>query len=75
MTFSCVKLARAVTFIKYLEGVVSLIFLSLLIWNKITFSASNSLNLAELVENELMKSISRKIHQYSLYYPTYRCLM
>ena len=33
-----------------------------LIWNKITFSASNSLNLAELVVNETMKSIYKKIY-------------
>ena len=33
-----VKLGRAITFIKYLAWVVSLIFLALtLIWNKITF--------------------------------------
>ena len=29
------------------------------------FPASNLLNFAELVENELMKSISKKIYQYS----------
>ena len=50
MTLNCVKLGRAVTFMKYLAGVVSLIFLAkTLIWNKITFPASNSLNLPELV--------------------------
>ena len=38
MTPNRVKLGRAVTFIKYLASVVSLIFLVLaLIWNKITF--------------------------------------
>ena len=62
MTLNCVKLMRAVTFMKYLAAVVSLIFLpKTLILNKITFSASNLLNFAELVENELMKSISKKI--------------
>ena len=41
-----VKLGRAVTFMNY---VVSLIFLpETLIWNKIMFSALNSLNFAEL---------------------------
>ena len=61
MTHSRVKLGRAVTFMKCLASAVSLIFLpKTLIWNKITFPASNSLNLAELVENELMKSISKK---------------
>ena len=45
---------------KYLASVVSLIFLpKTLIWNKITFPASKSLSFAELVENELMKSISK----------------
>ena len=66
---------RAVTFMKYLARVVSLAFLpKVLIWNKITFPASNSLNFAELVENELMKSISKKIYQYSFFYPTCHCL-
>ena len=61
MTHSRVILGRAVTFMKCLVSAVSLIFLpKTLIWNKITFPASNSLNLAELVENELMKSISKK---------------
>ena len=47
---------------KYLASVVSLIALpKTLIWNKITFPASNSLNSAELVENELIKSIFEKI--------------
>ena len=53
MTLNRVKLGRATTFMKYLSSVVSL--------NKITFPASNSLNFAELVENELTKSISKKI--------------
>ena len=56
-----VKLERAVTFTKYLASVVSLIFIAkTLIWNKITFPTSNSLNLAELVVNEPMKSIYKK---------------
>ena len=47
MTLNRVKLGRAVTFIKYLASVVSLIFLVLtLIWNKITFLAENLLSLA-----------------------------
>ena len=58
MTLNCVKLGRAVTFMKYLASVVSLIFLAkTLIWNKITFPASNLLNSAELVENEPLKSV------------------
>ena len=48
MAFNCVKLGRAVTFMKHLAGVISLIFLTkTLICNKITFPASSSLNLAE----------------------------
>ena len=58
MTLNRVKLGRAVTFMKYLASVVSLIFLAkTLIWNKITFPASNLLNSAELVENEPLKSV------------------
>ena len=61
MTLNRVKLGRAVTFMKYLASVVSLIFLpKTLIWNKTTFPASNSLNLAELVVSELTRSISKK---------------
>ena len=46
---------------KYFAGAVSLIFLTkTLIWNKVTFRLSNSLNLADLVVNELTKSISKK---------------
>ena len=62
MTLNCVKLGRAVAFMKYLASVVSLIFqVKTLIWNKITFPVSNSLNLAELVVNKPMKSIYKKI--------------
>ena len=40
MSLNGVKLGRAVTFIKYLASVVSLIFLALnLIWNKFMFPA------------------------------------
>ena len=50
MTLNRVKLERAVTFMKYLASVVSLIFLpKTLIWNKITFRVSNSQSLEELV--------------------------
>ena len=61
MTINRVKLGRTVTFMKYFASVVSLIFLpKTLIWTKLTFPASNLLNFAEVVENELMKSISKK---------------
>ena len=50
-------------------GVGSLIFLpKTLIWNKSLFQASNSLNLAELVVNNLMKCSSKKNYQYSFFY-------
>ena len=62
MTLDCVKLERAISFMEYLASVVSLIFLpKTLIWNKITFSLSNSLNLVELLVNELTKNIFKKI--------------
>ena len=52
MTLNCVKLGHAVTFMKYLASIVSLIFLAkTLIWSKIMFPASNLLNIAELVED------------------------
>ena len=76
MTLNRVKLGRAVTFMEYLASIVSLIFLAkTLIWNKITFSASNWLNLAELVVNEHMKSIYTKNYQYSYFYLIYYSLM
>ena len=63
MTLNRVKLPRAVTFMKYLASVVSLTFLlKNLIWNEITFPVSNVLNLVELVVNELIRSISKKIN-------------
>ena len=68
MTLNRVKLERAVTFMKYLASVVSLIFLpKILDWNKITFMASNLLNFTKLVENELMKNISKKNYQYHFF--------
>ena len=76
MILNCGKLGRAVTLMKYLASVVSLIFLAkTLTWNKITFPASNSLNLVELVVNEPMKRICKKIYQYSFFYLIYHCLM
>ena len=63
MTLNGVKLGPAVTFIECLTCVVSLIFLlKTLIWGKITPPASNLMNLAELLKNERMKSISKKIY-------------
>ena len=76
MTLNRVKLGRAVHFMKCLASVISLIFLvKTLIWNKITFPLSNSLNLAVLVVNEPMKSIYKNIYQYSFFYMVYHCLM
>ena len=76
MNFNLVKLRYSVTFMRYLASVVSLIFLpKTLIWNKITFPASNLLKFAELMKNELMKSIPKNIYQYTLFYPIYRRLL
>ena len=56
MALNQVKVGCAFTFMKCLATVVSLIFLpKTLIWNKIMFPASNSLNFAELVGNENLK--------------------
>ena len=63
MALNHVKLGRTVTFVKYLASVVSLIFLpKTLISNKITFQVLNLVNLAELVVNELTKSITKTIY-------------
>ena len=71
-----IKLGRAVTFMKYLASVVSLIFLlKTLLGNNIMFPASNLLNFPELVKNEPMKTISKKMYQYSFFYSIYRCLL
>ena len=61
MAFNHVKLKRAVTFMKFLASVVSLIFLpKTLFWiRKIAFLAAKLLNLAKLVANELITSISK----------------
>ena len=76
MTLNLVKLGRAATFMENLVSVVSLIFLmKTLSWNKITFPASNSLNIAELVVNQPMKSIFNKTYKYSFFYLTYHCSM
>ena len=70
------KIRREVTFMKYLASVISLIFVpKIWIWNKIMFSASNLLNFAELVEHELMKSISKKNYQSYLFYLIHCCLL
>ena len=76
MTPNRLKLGRAVTFMKYLASVVSLIFLAkTLIWNKINFPTLNLMNVAELVVNEPMKSICQKIYQNSFSRLIYHCLM
>ena len=76
MILNRLKLGRTVTFMKYLASVVSLIFLAkTLIWNKINFPTLNLMNLAELVENEPMKSIYQKIYQNSFFCLIYHSLM
>ena len=58
MTLNHLKLGHTVSFMKYLASVVSLILLpQTLILNKIIFPAANCLKLAELVVNELQKSL------------------
>ena len=50
MTLNHLKLGSVVTLMKFCASQVSLIFLTkTFIWNKITFSASNLLNIAEPV--------------------------
>ena len=62
MTVNCLKLGPAVSFMKYLASVLSFIFLAkTLIWNKINFPTLNLMDLAELMQNEPMKSIYQKI--------------
>ena len=76
ITLNRVKLGCAVTFTKYFTSVVSIVILpKSLIWNKTMFPTSNLLNLAELVVNELVKSISKNACQYSFFYLIYHCLM
>ena len=60
MTLICVKVGRAITCMKYLAKVISLIFiLKTLTWNKIMFLASGLLKLPKLVVNYLMRCISK----------------
>ena len=62
MTLNRVSLGRAVAFMKYLASVASIIFLAkTLIWNKITFSTLNSLDLAKMMANDPKKSIYKRI--------------
>ena len=56
MTLNRVKLGHVVTFMEYIPNVASLIFQpNYLIWNYL-----NSQNLAELVVDKVMRSISKK---------------
>ena len=72
MTLNRVKGGRAVTFIRYLTSMVSLIFLpKTLIWNRITLWPWNLLNLVELVKNELSNSISKTFFQSSFFFLIY----
>ena len=67
-------LGNAVTFMQYLASVAFLISLSkTLIWNKIVIPVSNSLNLPELVVNELNKNIF--FYQIPFFYSNYHCFM
>ena len=69
-------LGNGVTFMQYLASVAFLISLSkTLIWNKIVIPVSNSLNLPELVVNELNKNISQFFYQIPFFYSNYHCFM
>ena len=58
------------------NDVFSLIFLlKFLIWNKMAFQASNSLNFPALVENKLKKTFLEYIKQYAFLYTIFHCLM
>ena len=60
-TLSASYILNVRCFMKYLLGVVSLIFpAKTLIWNRIMFPISKSLNLPEPVVNKPMKSIYKK---------------
>ena len=74
MVLNPVKLAVAVTFMKYLATAVSLmVLLKTLIGIKIVFLISNLLKPAELVVNELRKTIFENVYQYSFLYLIYHC--
>ena len=76
MTFNRVKLGHAVTFMKYRASIVSLIFLpKTLNLNRITFLASNWLNLSELVANELKEYLQKKLPLFLFLFLIYHCLM
>ena len=65
-------LGRAVTLMKYLASVVSVTFApKLLIFNKILVRQSNSMNIAELVVNELAKRIFKSSNLPSLLITAY----
>ena len=62
MILNRVKPWQAVTFMKYLASADFFKFLPKnLIWNKITLSIANLLNLAALVVNERMKCLYKKV--------------
>ena len=74
MVLNPVKLAVAVTFMKYLATAVSLmVLLKTLIGTKIVFLISNLLKPAELVVDELRKTIFENVYQYSFLYLIYHC--
>ena len=75
MTLNRVKLGRAVTFMKYLVSVVSLIFLpKTLIWNEITFPSSNLLNFAELIPPKKTTNIPFSVRFMAAYCKNFRSL-
>ena len=76
MVMNHIKPGDAVTFMKYLASRVSLIILpKALTYNKMVLLASNLLRLAELMVNEMKKTIFKNIYHYSCLHPIYHCLM
>ena len=65
------KPGHAVNFTNHLASVVSLIFLLKTLIEIKSLLPSNSLKLAELMVNELKKTFSENIYQYSFVYPIY----
>ena len=71
MALNLVELGRAVTFAEYPFNILP----KNLTWNKIELQASTLLNFPKLVVNEVKKTISKNIYQYSFFYPSYHCFM
>ena len=75
MTLNRVKVGRAVTFVKYLSGVVSLMFLpKTLIWNKNHVSGIKFAEFCRASEKWTNVEYLQKIYQYFFFCPIYHRL-